>query len=246
MKTLVITVLSFFLLAFSCNGDKKESDSSMENELNEVIDQKVILADDFKGKLDELLTLEMASKISGYPSAEAKKSPDSEMEKKYNKISISYSWQKTNRTQQIEVMGRKIEAPVNDEVALSWVENIRLEDFKKKYHNFTEAEIEASNQGIDQKTSEMNSQGKATKEQTDMASSIAKKAMKNFSVEEVKNVGDYAVFVNQKFAGVPTRELKVFYNGLSFTLLVNLSDDAQSNDTKAIQLAQLIINQKLK
>ena len=245
MKTTILSILSIFLLAFTCEGDKKENNSSMEKELNQVIEENVKIAEDFKGKLDELLTLEMAAETSGYPASEAKKSPDSEIEKKYNKISISYSWDKTNRTQQIEMMGRKMDVPVNDEVTLSWVENITLEGFKKKYHNLTEAEIEASNQGIEEKTAEMNAEGRATTEQTDKAKSIAKNAMKNFSVEEVSNVGDYAVFVNQKFAGVPTRELKVFYKGLSFTLLVNLSNDSSFNDKKAIALAQKIINEKL-
>lgn len=245
MKITLVICTSLFLLAFTCKSDKKEENSSMKSELHQVMEENVKLAEDFEGKLDELLTLEMAAETSGYPASEAKKSPDSEIEKKYNKISLSYSWDKTNRSQQIEVMGRKMDAPVNDEVTLSWVENITLEGFKKKYHNLTEAEIEASNQGIDEKTAEMNSDGKATQEQTDMAKSIAKNAMKNFSVEEVTNVGDYAVFVNQKFAGVPTRELKVFYKGISFTLLVNLSDDSSYNDKKSIALAQKIINEKL-
>ena len=245
MKTLMIWLVSLFLLAFTCEGDKKENNSSMEKEINQVIEENVKLAKDFEGKLDELLTLEMAAETSGYPANEAKVNPEGEIEKKYNKFSISYSWEKTNRTQQIEMMGRKMDVPVNDEVTLSWVENSTLEGFKKKYHNLTEAEIEASGQGIDEKTAELNSNGKATQEQAEMAKSIAKNAMKNFSVEEVPNVGDYAVFVNQKFAGVPTRELKVFYKGLSFSLLVNLSEVASYNDKKAIALAQKIINQKL-
>lgn len=245
MKTLMIWLVSLFLLAFTCEGDKKENNSSMEKELNQVIEENVKLAKDFEGKLDELLTLEMAAETSGYPANEAKVNPEGEIEKKYNKISISYSWEKTNRTQQIEMMGRKMDVPVNDEVTLSWVENSTLKGFKNKYHNLTEAEIEASSQGIDKKTAELNSKGKATQEQAEMAKSIAKNAMKNFSVEEVPNVGDYAVFVNQKFAGVPTRELKVFYKGLSFSLLVNLSEDASYNDKKAIALAQKIINLKL-
>ena len=246
MKIVFITILSTFLLAFSCEGDKKENKSTMEDELNQVIDEKVILADDYEGKLDELLTLELAAETSGYPAAEAKKQPDSEIEKKYNKISISYSWDKSNRMQTIEVMGRKIEAPKPDRVELSWVKNTTLEAFKKENHNPTEAEIKQADEAIAKKVDELNSNGKASKQQTDDASSIAKNAMKNFSVEEVDGVGDYAVFANTKFAGVPIRELKVFYKGLSFQINVDLSDDASVNDSKAILLAKKIINQKLK
>ena len=41
-------------------------------------------------------------------------------------------------------------------------------------------------------------------------------------------------------------DLKVFYKGLSFTLEVDLSDNAADNDKKAIETAKMIINQKLK
>ncbi|WP_396177316.1 hypothetical protein [Flavobacterium sp.] len=245
MKIVLSAALSLFFLAFSCEGDKKENNASMQDELNEKLDEKVILADDFKGKLDEILTLELAAETSGYPAAEAKKSPDSEIEKKYNKISISYSWEKSNRIQTIEVMGRKIEAPKSDKVELSWFKNTTLAAFKKENHNLTEAELKQADEAITKKMAELNSDGKATKQQTDGAGSIAKNAMRNFSVEEVKNVGDYAVFANTKFAGVPVRELKVFYKGLSFQLTVDLSDDVSVNDSEAIALAQKIINQKL-
>lgn len=246
MKTVVIILLSLFLFAFSCQGDKKENNATLENELNQVVAEKIILADAFKGKLDQLLTLELASETSGYPASEAKKSPDSEIEKKYNKISVSYSWEKSNRIQTVEVLGRKIEAPKPDKVELSWVKNTTLEAFKKENHNPTEAEIKQADEAISKKMDELNSDGKATNQQTKEASAIAKNAMKNFSVEEVAGVGDYAVFTTTKFAGVPIRELKVFYKGLSFQLTVDLSNDSTINDKKAIALAQKIINQKLK
>ena len=46
--------------------------------------------------------------------------------------------------------------------------------------------------------------------------------------------------------GVTTRDLKVFYKGLSFTLNVDLSDNKEDNDQKAIKTARMIIDQKLK
>ncbi|GEM_PF-2690174 len=245
MKTSIIALASIFLFAFSCEGDKKGNNSTMEDELNQIIDEKVILAEEFEGKLDELLTLELAAETSGYPAAEAKKQPDSEMEKKYNKFSISYTWDKSKRMQTIEVMGRKIEAPKPDRIQLSFVRNITLEAFKRENHNPTEAEIEQANGAVDKKMQELNADGKANKDQTDTAKGMANKAMKNFSVEEVDGVGDYAVFANTKFAGVPSRDLRVFYKGISFHLEVDLSDDQSANDKKAVELAQKIINQKL-
>ena len=256
MNKLILACVTLLLLATSCDGNKNEQKETLETDLKNIINEHAKVADDFIGKLDELLTLEMAAAASGYPAAEAKKRPDSEAEKKINKISISYTWQKTNRTKVVKVMGRKIDAPRPDVVELSWVKNTTLEGFKKENHNptadelaQTSAEIDKKtielNESIDDKSDELNAQGKATKEQTDAAKSIAKKALNNISVEEVAGVGDYAVFTNTKFAGMPIRELVVYYNGLSFKLMVDLSDDAKINDEKAIALAKQIIKEKL-
>ena len=245
MKKIILACVTLLLLATSCDGNKNEQKETLETDLKNIINEHAKVADDFIGKLDELLTLEMAAAASGYPAAEAKKRPDSEAEKKINKISISYTWQKTNRTKVVKVMGRKIDAPRPDVVELSWVKNTTLEGFKKENHNPTADELAQMDESIDDKSDELNAQGKATKEQTDAAKSIAKKALNNFSVEEVAGVGDYAVFTNTKFAGMPIRELVVYYNGLSFKLMVDLSDDAKINDEKAIALAKQIIKEKL-
>jgi len=245
MKKLILACVTLLLLATSCDGNKNEQKDTLETDLKNVINEHAKVADDFIGKLDELLTLEMAAAASGYPAAEAKKRPDSEAEKKINKISISYTWQKTNRTKVVKVMGRKIDAPRPDVVELSWVKNTTLEGFKKENHNPTADELAQTSAEIDKKTTELNQQGKASKDATDKAAEIGKDAMKNFSVEEVTGVGEYAVFTNTKFAGMPVRELVVYYNGLSFKLMVDLSDDAKINDEKAIALAKQIIKEKL-
>ncbi len=248
MKTTIIALVSIFLFAFSCEGNKKENQqlNSLEKEAVELAEQAGVKAEDFKGKLDELLTLELAAETSGYPAAEAKKKPDSEIEKKYNKISIAYTWDKSNRMQTIEVMGRKIEAPKPDRVELSWVKNTTLEQFKHDYHNPTAEEIKNAEVAMNNKANELNAEGKASKEQTDVANSIAKSSISKFKVEEVPNLGTYSIFVNSGIMGVTTRDLKVFYKGLSFTLGVDLSDDVKFNDKKAIELAKKIIDQKLK
>jgi hypothetical protein len=54
------------------------------------------------------------------------------------------------------------------------------------------------------------------------------------------------------FAGKPdellenSSELKVFYNGLTFALVVDISDNKSLNRNKSIELAYLIIGEKLK
>jgi hypothetical protein len=254
MKTSLIALLSVFLFAFTCTGEKKEQATEMEADLNKIIEESNLVADDYKGKLDELLTLEMASATSGYPAADAKVTPSAEEKANYQKmlkkempsISISYTWEKSNRTQSMEVMGRKIDAPKPDRVELSWVKPNTIEGFKKAFHNPTEQEIAAGNKAIDDKLNEMSKDPKYGETANKAGKSLTNNVMKNFSVEEVDGVGEYAVFANTKFAGVPMRELAVYYKGLSFQLTVDLSDDKTVNDEKAIALAKRIINEKLK
>lgn len=243
MKTIVITLASIFLFAFSCEGDKKENQqlNDLENEAVELTEQAGLNAEDFKGKIDELLTLEMAAQVSGLPTNECKKKHNTAIME-----SVKYEW-KSNRTKKFEVTkGNFMNIPLPNVIELSWVKNTTLEQFKHDYHNPTAEEIKNAEVAMEQKANELNADGKASKEQTDKANSIAKGSISKFKVEEVPNLGDYSVFVNSGIMGASTRELKVFYKGLSFTLGVDLSDSIADNDKKAIETAKMIIDQKLK
>lgn len=242
MKTTLIALASIFLFAFSCEGDKKtEQLDSLETEMVESLEATGLKAEDFKGKIDELLTLEMAAEVSGLPEIDAKK--------KYSKFSslesLKYEW-KSNRNKKVSINGQYINVPANNTIELSWVKNTTLEQFKHDYHNPTVEEIKNAEVAMNNKANELNVEGKASKDQTDKANSIAKSSISKFKVEEVPNLGTYSVFVNSGIMGVTTRDLKVFYKGLSFTLGVDLSDDVQFNDKKAIETAKMIIDQKLK
>jgi hypothetical protein len=238
MKTSLIALLSIFLFAFTCAGDKKENTTDLESEVSKSLEAAGINAEDFKDKIDELLTLEMASQISGLPSGGA--------EKETSSLAVSYEW-KSDRTRSVEIMkGNPMKVPIPNSIELSWVKNTTLSQFKHDYHNPTAEELQKADQVMDKKMDELKANGKVTNEQTSAASGIAKNAMSKFSVEEVPNLGDYSVFVNTSMMGAKIRDLKVFYRGLSFTLSVDLSDDVTYNDTKAVETAKLIINQKLK
>ncbi|HPW97170.1 MAG TPA: hypothetical protein PK218_01260 [Flavobacterium sp.] len=242
MKTTLIALVSIFLFAFSCNGDKTEKEqlNSLEKEALEVTKEAGLKAEDFKDKIDELLTLEMAAQASGLPETEATKKHNTTVME-----SVKYEW-KSDRTKKVAINGQTINVPATNYIELSWVKNTTLQQFKHDYHNPTAEELQKASSAMDKKANELNAEGKATKDQTDAANSIAKGSMSKFKVEEVPNLGDYAVFVNSGIMGVSTRDLKVFYKGLSFTLEVDLSDNAANNDKKAIQTAKMIINQKLK
>jgi hypothetical protein len=249
MKTTLIALLSIFLLAFTCTSDKKEQVENDVKNIDEIV-EKQLSANDFTNKLGELLTLEMAAEITGLPASDAKISPSEEDKIKYKKfmkkempqIDICYKWKNSGRETTMEVMGREITAPINNSISLSWVKNQTLEGFKKENQKPTEAQQNQANQAIADKANQLNANEGTKKAAKDMANS----AMRNFSSEEVPNVGDCAFFTNTKFAGVPNRDLKVFYKGISFQINVNVSDDKTVNDAKAIKAANRIINEKLK
>ena len=230
MKTALLSLLSIFLFAFTCSGDKKEN---LESKANQAIDEVVgNSADEFKGKLDQLLTLEMASEISGYASTEAQKD--------YNQVlknpathSVSYRWEK-GRNQQIKnpINGKMMDVPADDFIQLSWVKNTTLKEFKFNYHTPTAEELTNADKAMNEKVNEMQQQGKADASQAEMA--------KGLSFDEIKGVGDYAVWNNKH------KELKVFYKGLEFQITAELSDDEKVNKQKSIETAKQIINQKLK
>ena len=238
MKTALLSLLSIFLFAFTCSGDKKEN---LESQANQAIDEVVgNSADEFKGKLDQLLTLEMASEISGYAASEAQKD--------YNQVlknpathSVSYLWEK-GRNQQIKnpINGKMMDVPADDFIQLSWVKNTTLKEFKFNYHTPTAEELTNADKAMNEKVNEMQQQGKADASQAEMAKGMASEMAKGLSFDEIKGVGDYAVW-NNKY-----KELKVFYKGLEFQITAKLSDDEKVNKQKSIETAKKIINQKLK
>jgi hypothetical protein len=238
MKTSLLFVLSIFLFAFTCSGDKKEN---LENQANETIDEVVgNSADEFNEKLDQLLTLEMASEISGYATTEAQKDY-SQVLKNPATHSISYRWNK-GRNQQIKnpINGKMMDVPADDFIQLSWVKNTTLKEFKFNYHTPTAEELANADKAMNEKVNEMQQQGKVNASQAEMAKGMASEMAKGLSFDEIKGVGEYAVWNNKH------KELKVFYKGLEFQITAELSDDERINQQKSIETAKQIINQKLK
>jgi len=187
-----------------------------------------------------LLTLEMASEISGYVATEA--------EKDYNQVlknpvthSVSYQWEK-DRNQQIKnpINGKMMDIPTKDFIQLSWVKNTTLKEFKFNYHTPTAEELANADKAMNEKANEMQQQGKVDASQAEMAKGMASEMAKGLSFDEIKDVGEYAVWNNKQ------KELKVFYKGIEFQITVELSDDEKINKQKTIETAKLIINQKLK
>ena len=243
MKTKIIMSIALLGFLFSCQSDSENHEKSVANDVSDAIAMAGKTAEEFEGKLDELLTIEMASKASCFDRESAKK----DYTKAGSFESLKYVWKKTNRTRRIEFMkGNFIDAPVEDRIELSWVKNTTLDEFKRNYHALTKQELANAEAAMNEKLREMQTNGKTTKSQTEAAASMAKASLKGNKVTVVSNVGDYSVFVESYMLGAELKDLKVFYKGLSFTINVDLSNDQDFNDKKAIEVTRMIIDEKLK
>ncbi|VXB34197.1 conserved hypothetical protein [Flavobacterium sp. 9AF] len=238
MKTTIIALTSIFLFAFSCKNEG--SSTVMEQENNKAVEQAIgKTSDEYNGKLDELLTLEIASEVTGYVPNEAKK--------KYSKIlkdpathSVSYNWDK-GRMKKVNnpITNKEMNIPIDDFVEITWVRNTSLDKFKFDYHTPTAEEIKIANQAMDKKMTEMQGEGKATNEQANSAKEMANSMMDGISFTDISNVGDNAKWDNKY------KHLKVFYKGLEFEITAEVSDNEAINKQKAIAVAKQIIQQKL-
>ncbi len=196
-------------------------------------------AETWNGKLNQLLTLEVAANTSDYPAAEAKE--------EYNQVlknpgthSVKYSWEKGREgTIMNPVTKAEMTIPLDDSVELSWVQDTTLKKFKANYHTPTEQELANADAAIDKKLGEMQDEKKISADQSQAAKGMASSLAQGLSYDEVSDVGDYAVWNNK------AKELKVFYKGLEFQVRVDVSNDEAVNRQKSVEAAQAIIKEKL-
>lgn len=241
MKNIVLSISALAVACFfSCNesGNSKEMEVSLNETIEEVAGKS---ADEWVGKLDQLFTLDMASKLVGYPSGEAVKDYNQVL-KSAETHSVAYKWDKgrveTNKKFLNPITGKPMEIPTSDYIEISWVRNTTLEKFKFNYHTPTAEELNNANQAIEGKLKEMENEGRVSSDQADLAKEMATGLADGLSFDEVPGVGDYAVWNNKD------KNLKVFYKGLEFQMYANLGDEAR-NKQSCIEAAKMIIQEKL-
>lgn len=239
----VKTFLGILMIAsatFSCSGETQSTDTDIVEKINEAVDESLGKSiDKYSGKLDELLTLEIASQAIGYDGAEAKKD--------YNKVlknpsthSLAYRWEK-GRQKSIKnpITGGSMDIPTDDFVEISWVKGSTLSEFKHNYHTPTAEELANADKAMDAKIKEMESEGKISGEQGSSAKGLATALGEGLSYDEVTGVGDYAVWNNKN------KQLKVFYRGMEFQIMVESGNDESVNRQKSVEVAKRIIQEKL-
>ncbi len=235
MKNKLLLLLILVVAITACKNDSKNNNSK---EVNSAIDQTLdSKSNAWSGKLDQLLTLQMAAKAFGYEPSEAEvnyrktfENPDTH--------DLTYEWDKGRQKEMDVPHVGKMKFPETDRVELRWVKVTSLENFKNSYRTPTQEELANAEKVMKERMAEQVKEGKMTQEQANMASGLGSSLGSGVSYDIVTNVGDYALWNNKD------KNLSVFYKGLQFQLAVYLGDEA-TNKAKAVDVAQMIIKEKL-
>jgi hypothetical protein len=231
-----------FLLLLTLSGactdaTKSTSDTTtLSEQLHEITSEKI---EQFSGRLDELLTLEMASNAINLPAVDAEKNYQQMLKSSYTH-SVSYSW-KNGRTRSIEISKnvKPMEVPVDDSIELAWVKPTTLETFKRDYRTPTEAELNQLDSIAAAQTAKAELEGKVDKEQSKIATSMVSSFAKGISYTEIPNVGTYALW-DDKY-----NQLIVFYRGIEFKIKTDTGQETSKEQAISIQVAKDIIEQQL-
>lgn len=181
----------------------------------------------FQTKYDEALSLAEASAASGLAAADAKV--------KYQKVlkdpahhEATYAWP-SERTRKMTVMGREMSVPQSNLVAIGSIVPMTKEYFLKSYRPIREEEKQELGRQIEASADERlatDQQKKTAKGLGGVLSEVTK------AYREVGGIGEAASFNTFE------RSLYVLDRGVRFRVTADLSDDADADEKKAIELAR--------
>ena len=235
MKKLLILGASVFIF-WSCGKSEKSQD---ENNSISVEDFEAQISPDllgkpvekFNNKLDELLTLEMASEALGLPGGDAEK----DYEQTFNDPtlhSIAYKWN-TGRKETLSLpSGRKLDVPAQDYVKLAWLQHSNQNKYNNTYREPTKEELAALDRILGDETEKMDLPDNVNETlKEDLGDGLAS----NLNFIDVSGVGDLARW-NTK-----TNELPVYYKGISFIIQVNSGRGTEGDKDIAAEVAKKIV-----
>jgi hypothetical protein len=239
---IILTNAFLLLLANGLVGSNLNEAGSQEAVTSIATKSNQIDAADYAGKLDELLTLELAVQVSGFDASKVIKEHGNNLHKAFGgekkpPRECNYLWE-NGRQKTVTAGGNSIKANYNDVVGIKSLSNTTLERYKRSYSALSDEQKKAANKQIEEQGSKATTDGKISEANKQMAE-VGASMINNLQAEEISGVGDAATWYEK------SNELKVFYKGLTFALVVDISDDKSLNKSRSIELAILIISEKL-
>lgn len=129
-----------------------------------------------------------------------------------------------------------IEMDKADLVQLSWVSVMSASDFKDMYKEITAEDIARAKKAMEENVNQGNLDSETKKLAMEMATGFMER---DNSREWLEGVGDMAVWI------ASDNSLKVFYQGLTFSITADVSDDKNINKKTAVDISKTIIQEKL-
>lgn len=244
MKKLVFifTIPCLFLLTNGAKSSSLNEEGTQKAVSSGAVKSNQINAADFAGKLDELLTLEMAVQVSGFDASKVIKEHGNKASTAFGgerkpPRECNYLWE-NGRQKTVTVGGNTIKTNYKDVIGIKSVSNTTLERFKRSYGALTDEQKMTANKQIEVHKDKSNIEA-TTNEASKQMVKVGTGMINNLQAEEISGVGEAATWYEN------SNELKVFFNGLTFALVVDISDNKSLNRNKSIELANLIISKKL-
>jgi hypothetical protein len=182
----------------------------------------------FATKLEDVLSLETASRITGRESKDVKQ--------KYSKVmkdpafqDLTYSW-KTSRTRKMTVGSMTLDRPLPDVAAVGNFKPMSPEYFAISYRPPSDEGKEKLHAEID-KSKDLKGEQQKDVAHT-LGGAIAKIAE---SFRPVKGLGEVAAFNGEE------SRLYVNDRGVTFTVTVDVGEDSAVNEKKAVEFARTIL-----
>lgn len=240
--TFILTLPCLFLLTNGAISNSLNEAKTQKSVSSGAVNSNQINAADFAGKLDELLTLEMAVQVSGFDASKVIKEHGNKASAAFGgerkpPRECNYLWE-NGRQKTVTAGGNSIKTNYKDVVGIKSVSNTTLERFKRSYGALTDEQKMAANKQLEEETAKTKPDGTSNAADKKMAE-VGTGMINNLQAEEISGVGEAATWYEN------SNELKVFFNGLTFALVVDISDNKSLNRNKSIELANLIISKKL-
>ncbi|MFS0488938.1 hypothetical protein [Leadbetterella byssophila] len=239
MKKLLIFLLP---LVWAC-GSKKSAD------LEDTLEKYIKKSDEsnpnsclmkYQDKLDDLLTLAMVCKATGFNAENADTSYSKIMRNpEYHKVNYSF---KNKRMGKVPALDGIYE--LNDQISVGAIKPMTLEEFNRDYKPATEEQVVAAKEALDDAL-----------ENNEEVKEIRKKA-ETVSDEQIKKTGGVLVDMFKKISegyrnvegiggaarwNIITTTLNVWHDGTHFELVVNIDNDVDKNKQVALSLAKEIL-----
>ena len=232
MKNRIFYVM--ILLGMVSCGEKGNSNAL--EEAVELAESKGLFeaAKAYEGKLNELLTQEMAANTMGFPAQEADVDYNTTLSNP-SFHALNYTWDR-GRTRPMTVGNMTVQVPDLDRLELSGIQKISKKDFEFQYRVLSPEEVQQSNQLMKDALQDRVSKGEITQDQADLAGGLGAGLAGNQTREQVTEVGEAATWMPEDGS------LYVYQDGLMFRLTINQAGESSVLKQKLILLADQILN----